>query len=263
MIDKKTRISLFEFLCMLGNIPLLALLQKHDVIDDREADSLQSELQMSGLLGPKRALQNILSAEHQRILSLITDLVGTARSYRTQIDPKYRFDLRWEDLERCLELDGYRVQRRALIAIEPSIADAPPIDDELTAALESSGLEQRVELCRLLDNSSTDFRKNPPDYNGSLTNIRVTLEELAKALAKRLAPAESSDKWGDVLVCLRNAHLIDKRQEQGLAGVYTFISQGAHAVVGLDESEFTRVGRSLGALMCYFLIKRFSAEPVP
>jgi hypothetical protein len=107
MIGKKTRISLFEFLCMLGNIPLLALLQKHDVIDDREADSLQSELQMSGLLGPKRALQNVLSAEHQRILSLITDLVGTARSYRTQIDPKYRFDLRWEDLERCLELDGY------------------------------------------------------------------------------------------------------------------------------------------------------------
>src|SRR6266851_10486606 len=87
--------------------------------------------------------------------------------------------------------------------------------------------------------------KESPDYNGSLTNIRVTLEELAKALAKRLAPAESSDKWGDVLVCLRNAHLIDKRQEQGLAGVYTFISQGAHAVVGLDESEFTRVGRSL------------------
>ena len=45
-------------------------------------------------------------------------------------------------------------------------------------------------------------------------------------------------------------------EEQGLAGVFTFDSPGAHTPVGLTELEMTRLGRSLAVSMCYFLIKR-------
>ena len=49
--------------------------------------------------------------------------------------------------------------------------------------------------------------------------------------------------------------MISKKEEEGLTGVYSFISKGAHKPVGLDEKEMARLGRSLAIGMSYFIIK--------
>lgn len=54
---------------------------------------------------------------------------------------------------------------------------------------------------------------------------------------------------------LRTSGLITEGEEKGLAGVFTFVSPGAHSPVGLSETEMVRLGRSLVVGMCYFLIK--------
>jgi hypothetical protein len=51
--------------------------------------------------------------------------------------------------------------------------------------------------------------------------------------------------------------LINEREEHGLTGVYSFISEGAHAPVGMTEQEMVRLGRNLAAGASYFLIKRY------
>ena len=62
-----------------------------------------------------------------------------------------------------------------------------------------------------------------------------------------------------MLSYLRTSGLLTKQEEEGLAGVYSFVSPGAHTPLGLTEEEMVRLGRSLVASMAYFLTKRFNA----
>jgi hypothetical protein len=143
--------------------------------------------------------------------------------------------------------------------IEPQIDGQEPVEDDLTKALGSSGLPQAVEVQRLLVASADAFRRG--DHNGCLSNVRVALETLARDIADqrraqhvgRYDPA----RWGQVLAFLRTSQFIADHEEKGTAGVYSFVSQGAHAPVGLTEDEFVRFGRNLAVSMCYFLVKRY------
>ena len=65
-------------------------------------------------------------------------------------------------------------------------------------------------------------------------------------------------KWGQVLLHLRTSGFITKKEEQGISGVFSFVSPGSHVRIGLSEAEMTRLGRNLVTSMCYFLIKRFN-----
>jgi len=110
-----------------------------------------------------------------------------------------------------------------------------------------------------LENSADDFIKEPPDYNGCLSNARIALETLAKeiALKRRNNNTYSFDesKWGQVIAFLRKSRMISEKEEEGLTGVYSFLSPGAHQYVGLDDKEMARLGRSLAIGMCYSIIK--------
>src|SRR5262249_42459991 len=155
------------------------------------------------------------------------------------------------------ELNGYRIEDRELRAIDPTIEGAEPLEDDLSLELGKSGLVEADEILRLLNNSADAYRRQPPDYNGCLSNGRVALETLARGIAKARKTAHPGSfdetKWGQVLEYLRTSGLITKRQEEGIAGVYSLVSEGAHAPVGLTEQEFARLGRSLVNAMCYFL----------
>ena len=67
------------------------------------------------------------------------------------------------------------------------------------------------------------------------------------------------EKWGQVIAYLRESGVIDDREEQGVAGAYSFVSPGSHTRLSLSEAEMARLGRTLAASMCYFLVKAWLA----
>ncbi len=105
----------------------------------------------------------------------------------------------------------------------------------------------------------------PPDYNACLTHARVALQTLATSIAKKRQAAYGKTfdetKWGEVISYLRTSGLITDPEEKGLAGVFGFVSPGAHVPIGLTEEEMVRLGRSLVLGMCYFLVKRHRGQP--
>jgi hypothetical protein len=87
---------------------------------------------------------------------------------------------------------------------------------------------------------------------------------LARAIAEARQAKDPSTidakKWGQILSYLRSTGFIDERQEKALAGVYGFISDGAHRPAGFSDQEFARLGRTLALNFCYFLVKRWNAD---
>lgn len=85
-------------------------------------------------------------------------------------------------------LDGYQLRGNystayELIAVEPTITATIPVDDDLSAELKRLNLWDREKIIRLMNNSADDFRKQPPNFNGSLTSARVSLETISKSIA--------------------------------------------------------------------------------
>ena len=67
-------------------------------------------------------------------------------------------------------------------------------------------------------------------------------------------------KFGAVIAYLKNhAGFLDKNDEAAITGVYGFVSPGAHKPVGFSEEEMVRLGRSMIASVCYFLVKKHNA----
>lgn len=156
--------------------------------------------------------------------------------------------------------------RSSRLQTDPSISDAAPLEDDLIAALQNSGAPRAQEIIAKINDSAGAFRAAPPDYNASLVNARVALETLAGDIAahvasKRQPPvAYNPSKWGEVLAFLRSSGEITTEEEKGLAGVFGFLSPGAHRPVGIPEDQMTRLGRSFALNMCWFLIKNHLAR---
>lgn len=205
------------------------------------------------------------SSEAQRSL-LLEEICHSTRLLRAPVNPKYMYDERWHDLESCLLLDGYRItgdysSGYQIVAIDPTIPGAAALDDDLSTELRKSNLTDREEIIRLMENSANDFRKQPADFNGALTSARVSLETLARNIAAihRQATPMTGDptKFGAIIAYLRHqANFLNDKEEQGITGVYAFVSPGAHVPVGFTEEEMVRLGRGMIASICYFLIKK-------
>ena len=255
MISNRTRSSLCLYLSLHNPADVRILLDRHGIAMDN--------LLIRGMTYTPYVTDglrsSILAATSEQLLDLLEGFVKTSGDLRSRISPRYRHKERWEDLFRCLLLDGYRVEGEKLILLDTSIDGVEPLEDDLTSELNRSGLESVTELLRIIDKSAEDFRKMPPDYNGCLTNARITLETITKVIAKArdIVKFNSLDeiKWGSVLEKLSTSGFITKKDEEGLSGVYSFISQGAHRPVGLSEQEIARLGRNLTLSMCYFLVK--------
>ena len=248
MLSWRTKISLGQFLWL------------------QTIESLNTLLLKNGFAIPTSGIsyydvESVLQkATEEQLDSLLGEILRTQGTLRYEVSPRYRFDERFDDLQRCLLLDGIRIEDKKLVSIEPTIDGAAPLEDDLARELKKSDLPDQEEIVRTLNNSAEAFRKTPPDYNGCLSNARVALQTLATNIAKHRqatrAGSFDESKWGQVLAYLRTSGLISEQEEQGLSGVFTFVSPGAHSPLGLDESEMTRLGRSLVVSMCYFLVKR-------
>jgi len=199
-----------------------------------------------------------------RLVELITHILQSPSRLRSAVNPKHLYDEAVSQLARNLELDGYATRPEgnhyALVAREPVIAGAASVEDDLTETLGRSGLPETNQVLGSLRRSADDFVRQPPDFNGCLTNARVALQAIGTSIAKLRAaatpPPFDETRWGAVLDYLRTSGFITRKEEEGLAGVFSFISPGAHTYVGNEKEEMTRLGRSLALSMCYFLVKK-------
>ncbi len=255
MIGSRTRHSLAQFLELQEPMFSIVLLGKYGV----QHLALSHTQLLYGLLDKVRGLSD------QVILQVLAELVATSGDLRTRVNRKYRFDERMLDLERCLFLDGYIIEDKKLLQADPSIADAAPMEDDLILGLQKSGAPNAQAIIAKINASAEAFRATPPDYNAALTNARVALETLAKDVAadvahrKGVTPTYNPAKWGDVISFLRTSGEITLEEEKGLAGVFGFLSPGAHRPVGIPEDQMTRLGRSFALNMCWFLLKNHLA----
>lgn len=252
MISQRTRLSLVQLLAQQEEAAVGTLLAKYGA-DMPYRGSFFAE----GL----REVVQVLPAE--QALALAAEAVATRGALRQPISPKGPFDERFADFERCLLLDGYAVVDRALRRTDPSLSGAPPVEDDLIAALLASAAPSREEIVRKVQDSAQAFRNAPPDYNAALTNARVALEVLARDIAADVGDARGEpapSKWGDVLTYLRTRDEISPEEEKGLAGVYTFVSPGAHRSVAVSEDQMTRLGRTFALNMCWFLLHNHLAR---
>ncbi|WP_339442860.1 hypothetical protein [Pseudomonas hunanensis] len=256
MIGSRTHHSLAQFLELQEPSVAIVILSKYGV----QHLALSSSNLLFGLM------ENIRGLDDRVFLQILCEVVATSGDLRARVNPKYRFDERMLDLERCLLLDGYIIQDKELIQTDPSIADAASMEDDLTLALKSSGAPHAQDIIDKINDSAAAFRSSPPDYNASLTNARIALETLAKDVAADVAHHQgttntyNADKWGDVILFLRKSGEITLEEERGLAGVFGFLSSGAHRPVGIPEDQMTRLGRSFALNMCWFLVKNHLAR---
>jgi hypothetical protein len=254
-LGTRSKFSLCQLLSQFERDELVLLLGKYGLSTD--------ELQ-HGWVGASTAAairDTIVSAAPGPVGEMVQGVARTRHSMRAKVAPRYRFDERWQDLCRCLELDGYGLVGDEFAPIEPVIEGASTAEDDLTRELGHSGLPEVPEIERVLNSSADAFRSG--DYNGCLTNARVALQTMATAIAKARCITHpgnfDANKWGQVASYLRTSGFIDRPEEDGLTGVFSFLSPGAHLPVGFTQEEFTRLGRSLAVSFCYFLAKRLNA----
>lgn len=249
MISQRTRYSLAQFLAQQEIAVSLTLLAKYG--------TEHLTLSHSNLLA---SLNYVIRDQDDRTLMLVLkEIVATTQGLRKNVSPKSVFDERWYDLTQCLLLDGYIVQEKKLLLVDPSIADAAPMEDDLVTALRQSSLPQREAIIHKINDSTEAFRASPADYNAALTNARVALETLAVDVAASVAQQPgigtyNPTSWGSVIAFLRQCGEITVEEEKGLAGVFGFLSPGAHRPIGISQEQMARLGRSFALHMCWFLL---------
>ncbi len=253
VLMKRTKYSLAQFLDLFDADVGHTLLNKYDI-----------SLGWAGSYNQIEISSALLRADNDKLGRLLHEVVSTRGDLRNRVEPRYRFDERWNDLTKCLLLDGYRIENESITRIEPFLEGAEPVEDDLSKELQRSGLPACKKVKEQIVDSANDFRKASPDYNGSLSHARIAIETLVRdiAMKKGLNILEKNEKkaWGLSLAYLRENTFISEKQEKTLAFIYTFISPGSHVPIGFTEEEFVRFGRNLAISMCYFMIKLFNGE---
>ncbi len=258
ILSQRSRISLIQYLVLQPGSGLSSLFQKHG-LPSLEFETYRGREEVVG--------EALFQASPEQLDSLLAEIARTQGNLRYAVSPRYLYDERWEDLLSCLELDGSRLEEKRFIAIEPSIQGSVPVEDDLSSAVRQSGLPESGDVLRLMETSAESFRRHPPDYNGCLSNAPVALETMARGIAKARwarhpTPSPFDEKsWGSTLGYLRQSGFLTEEDEKGLAGLYRFVSPGAHTPLGFTEAEAVRLGRSLAGFASYFLVKRFNTTP--
>ncbi len=260
MFSTRTLISLSQYLGLHYAPFVRELFVKHGITIDTHEWNRYSP-------GPPAEVIRIdlEAADGQPLQELLAEMIRTLPDIRSRITPRYRHDLRWDDLILCLRLDGYGINGDGVVPIEPTIGEERSTEDDLTRELQTASLSGTEAIAGEIRGSGESFRRSPPDYNACLTHARVALHHLADAIASNLQSDGNDDdfdheRWGEILEHLRRQQFVTRQEEKGLAGVYTFISVGAHRPVDVDEEEMAWLGRSLAFSMCWFLIRRWNTR---
>ncbi|MCE5271143.1 hypothetical protein LLH00_07655 [bacterium] len=202
----------------------------------------------------------IKNADFECLMLVVQETVNKKNSLRTEVQPRYKFDEQWADLEKCLMLDGYRFENGDVVRFDPDLGESAFCEDDLYKEIENSGLSANREIIHLLEQSADDFRKADADLNGALTNARVALETLVRGIAKQngwIEPEDKNSLFGPALGFLRINSFLTKQEDETIHSVYKFVCPGAHVPVLYKSVEFVRLGRSLVGYMIYFLLRTY------
>lgn len=195
-----------------------------------------------GVLGYVEALE---SADPAAVNELLKEMVREASAIRSGAPTKYVFDGHWRELERWLLHDGWLIEDRQLVRVAPAVEEATGVRDALIEELAASQLDQDRGIRTRIEDAAQAFVREPPDFNASVTNVRIALETTARRAAtfrsRHGGPPYPTDSWGAALAYLRNVGVLTLDEEQVLARVYTFISPGAHVPAGITEEEWARL----------------------
>ena len=184
-------------------------------------------------------------------------MIFAKQTFRNKINPKYTFDERWSDFEKCLFLDGYKIQNNAIILIEPTIDGVVAFEDELTNELINSTFLKKDEVKNLINESAEAFRNS--DFNQCLSKARIALETIVRTIAIDKYN-NSNDNWGNALSKLRTENFITQKEEELMGKLYGFISDGSHIPLGFTQEEYARYSRNLVMSKCYYIIKKYKQQ---
>lgn len=247
-VSRRTKFSLAQLLSVVERPTVCVLFEKF-------------RLEPQAVSSPVGISDEMKHADAQVLSDLIIEVIETSKTLRNNTSPKYKFDDQFSILEKSLLLDGYLIEGKLIRALDPNFKGYVPVEDALIKELDSSSLQQKANIKSSVKASADDFVKAQPDYNGSLTNIRIALETLVReiALEKGFTTTRVGNTWGPSLGYLESCGFIDKKDENALSSVFTFISNGAHIPLGFSQAEFVRLGRNMCTSMCYFVIKKYNA----
>lgn len=202
-------------------------------------------------------IKDVLTTEN--IISLIQEIVLTKRELRSRINPKYVFDERWDDFEKCLLLDGYKInENNTISSIEPSVDGIIAMEDDLIAEINQSSLSKKDEIIQLIKESEEAFKNATPDYNGCLSKSRIAIETIVRSKVED--ETSTSESWGRSLNILKANGFITDNEEQALVSIYRLVSDGSHKPLGFTDEEYSRYGRNLIMTTCYYIIKKQNAS---
>ena len=210
---------------------------------------------------PAGISNEVTVASEDTLTEMLIEIIQTNKTLRNQTSPEYKFDDQYSILKQSLLLDGYKIENDAIESLDPNFKGHELVEDALLKELDNSSLQNRNNVKRSINASADDFVKAQPDYNGSLTNIRIELETLVREIAcsKGVSPTGSGNTWGPSLAYLKSVSFIDQNEEKALAAVFTFVSNGAHIPLGFSHEEFVRLGRNMCSSLCYFVVKKYNA----
>ena len=205
----------------------------------------------------------LANASDDALRAMATELIVNNKLIRAAAPIKHVFESGVEDLERWVLHDGWIVEEGGLVRVTPAAEETTGIRDKLIEDLASSGLDSDGSIRKVVEDSSKDFNVQSPDFNGSITKVRITLESIARRAAQKLAAKQDriyrQDSWGKALQLLRSLGAIEQDEEEILARIYTFISPGAHVPKGVTQEEWARLARTFGLSSAYFLLHKYMA----
>lgn len=238
ILNLRTKISLSQLLDKFDYSQINILFKKHSLSSD---------------CANITDIKDVLTTEN--IISLIQEIVLTKRELRSRISPKYVFDERWDDFEKCLLLDGYKInENNTISSIEPSVDGIIAMEDDLIAEINQSSLSQKDAIIQLIKESEEAFKKASPDYNSCLSKSRITLETIVRNKVED--QTGTNESWGRSLSVLKTDGFITQNEENALSSIYTLVSDGSHKPLGFTDEEYSRYGRNLIMTTCYYIIKK-------
>jgi len=198
-------------------------------------------------------IKDVLTTEN--IISLIQEIVSTKRELRSRISPKYIFEERWDDFEKCLLLDGYKINdNNTVSSIEPSVDGIIAMEDDLIAEINQSSLSKKDEIIELIKESEKAFKNATPDYNSCLSKSRIAIETIVRSKVEN--ETGTNESWGRSLNILKANEFITDNEEKALSSIYRLVSDGSHKPLGFTDEEYSRYGRNLIMTTCYYIIKK-------
>jgi hypothetical protein len=238
-ITNRTKISLSQLLNLVDYSYTNVLFEKHNI--DEFCQNIEE-------------LKDILLTNQEKVIPLLFEVIRTKQTLKNMVTSKTSFNQQWEDLNKCLLLDGYKINNDEIITIEPSIEGVIVIEDDLTKEISESSLSKKDDIIRLINESANAFQKVIPDYNECLSKARISLETMVRNKVEN--DNNINESWGRSLNQLKLNGFLTIQEEQSISATYTFVSDGSHIPLGFTAEEYSRYGRNLIMTVCYYIIKK-------